>query len=167
MISILLSIPILLLLLILQTTVVPEVRLLHGVADIILVWIAAWGLTSRDRSGYLLAFFAGGLVSYVSALPWYVYPLAYLLAVTIAKFVSTQLWQSPLLSMFTITLVSSIFLYVISLAGLRLNGIIFDWQESLYNVIIPSVFLNLLVAIPIYAVNRDFAGWVFRNEEVA
>jgi len=68
--------------------------------------------------------------------------------------------------MFAITLVASIMLYLISMAGLRLNGTIYSWQISLTNVIIPSVLLNLLLAIPIYAITRDFAGWVFRNEEV-
>lgn len=164
--SILLSIPILILLLILQTTFVTEVRLLHGSADLILVWLAVWGLTSKDRSGYLLAFFAGGLVSYVSALPWYVYPSAYLLTIAIARYVSSQLWQSPLLSMFAITLVTSIFLYLISMAGLRINGTIYSFQTSLNDVIIPSIFLNLLLAIPTYAIGRDFSGWVFRNEEI-
>lgn len=165
--SILLSVPILIFLLVLQTTLVSEVRLLHGSADLILVWLAAWGLTSKDRSGYLLAFFAGGLVSYVSALPWYVFPIAYLLAIALARYVSSQLWQSPLLSMFAITLVTSILLYLISMVGLSINGTFYSFQTSLYNVIIPSIFLNLLIAIPIYAIERDFSGWVFRNEEVA
>lgn len=164
--SILLSVPILIVMLVLQTTLVTEVRLLHGSADLILVWLAVWGLTSKDRSGYLLAFFAGGLVSYVSALPWYVFPAAYLITIAIARYVSSQLWQSPLLSMFAITLVTSILLYLISMVGLSINGTFYSFQTSLYQVIIPSIFLNLLLAIPIYAIGRDFSGWVFRNEEV-
>jgi cell shape-determining protein MreD len=164
--SFLLSVPILIFLLVLQTTIVSEVRLLHGSADLILVWLAAYGLTSKDRSGYLLAFFAGGLVSYVSALPWYVFPIGYLVTVAIARFVSSQLWQSPLLSMFAITLVTSIFLYMVSMAGLRINGTFYSFSTSLYHVIIPSIFLNLLLAIPIYALGRDFSSWIFKNEEV-
>lgn len=164
--SFLLSVPILIFLLVLQTTIVSEVRLLHGTADLILVWLAAYGLTSKDRSGYLLAFFAGGLVSYVSALPWYVFPIGYLVTVAIARFVSSQLWQSPLLSMFAITLVTSIFLYMVSMAGLRINGTFYSFSTSLYHVIIPSIFLNLLLAIPIYALGRDFSSWIFKNEEV-
>ncbi len=163
--GLILSVPILLFLLILQTTIVSEIRLLHGAADLILVWLAAWGLNSKDYSGYLLAFFAGGLASYVSALPWYVYPSAYLIVIAIAQYVSRRLWQSPLLSMFAITLAASVLLYLISMAGLRINGTIYAWQVSLTNVIVPSVLLNLLLAIPVFAVGRDFAGWVFRNEE--
>lgn len=164
--SIILSVPILLLLLILQTTITGEITLINGAADLILVWLAAWGITSKDRSGYLLAFLAGGLASYVSALPWYVFPLAYLSVIFLGRFVFNQLWQSPLLSMFAITLVSSILLYVFTMIGLRINGTEYSWQVSLTNVFIPSVFLNLLLAIPMFAIVRDFSGWVFRSEEV-
>ena len=164
--SIILSLPILLLLLILQTTIAGEITLINGAADLILVWLAAWGITNKDRSGYLLAFMAGGLTSYVSALPWYVFPLAYLSVIFLGRFVFNQLWQSPLLSMFAITLVSSILLYVFTMLGLRINGTEYSWQVSLTNVIIPSVFLNLLFAIPMFAIVRDFSRWVFKSEEV-
>jgi len=164
--SIILSLPILLLLLILQTTIAGEITLINGAADLILVWLAAWGITNKDRSGYLLAFMAGGLTSYVSALPWYVFPLAYLSVIFLGRFVFNQLWQSPLLSMFAITLVASILLYVFTMLGLRINGTEYSWQVSLTNVIIPSVFLNLLFAIPMFAIVRDFSRWVFKSEEV-
>lgn len=164
--SIIISVPVLLLLLILQTTIASEFTLIHGVADLLLVWLAAWGITSKDRSGYLLAFFAGGLASYVSALPWYVFPLAYLSVIFLGRFVFNQLWQSPMLSMFAITLVASILLYIFTLIGLRINGTDYSWKVSLTNVIIPSVFLNLLLAIPMFAIVRDFSGWIFRSEEV-
>jgi cell shape-determining protein MreD len=164
--NILISIPIMLLLLILQTTVGGEVRLLNGVADLLLVWLSAWGLLSKDASGFFLAFLAGGLSSYVSALPWYVYPLAYLSAIFMAHFISRKLWQSPLLSMFAVILVSSILLNLFTLMGLRLNGLAYPWQDSLQTVIIPSVFLNLLVSIPVFAIVRDFAGWLYPSEEV-
>lgn len=165
--AILISVPLLLLLLILQTTVAGEITLIHGTVDLILLWLAAWGLNSKDKSGYLLAILAGGLVSYVSALPWYVYLLGYLFVVILARFVYGKLWQSPMLSMFAITLVSSIILYLLTMIGLRINGTEYPFQISLTNVIIPSIFLNLLMAIPVFAIVRDLAGWVYRSEELA
>jgi cell shape-determining protein MreD len=164
--SIIVSVPILLILLILQTTIASEITLINGAADLMLVWLAAWGLISEDNSGYLLAFFAGGLVSYVSALPWYVFPMAYLSVIFLGRFVFKQLWQSPLLSMFAITLVASILLYLFTMIGLRINGTDYSWQVSLTSVIIPSVFLNLLLAIPMYAIVKDLGGWIFRSEAI-
>jgi rod shape-determining protein MreD len=165
--AILISVPIFLLLLILQTTIASEITLIHGTVDLILLWLAAWGLNSKDKSGYLLAVLAGGLVSYVSALPWYVYLFGYLSVIILARFVYRRLWQSPMLSMFAIILVSSIILYLLTMIGLRINGTEYPLQISLTNVIIPSIFLNLLMAIPIFAIVRDMAGWVYRSEELA
>jgi len=165
--AILISVPILLLLLILQTTVAGEITLIHGTVDLILLWLAAWGLNSKDKSGYLLAVLAGGLVSYVSALPWYVYLFGYLSVIILARFVYRRLWQSPMLSMFAITLVSSIVLYLLTMIGLRINGTEYPLQISLISVIIPSIFLNLLMAIPIFVIVRDLSGWVYRSEELA
>jgi len=165
--TILISIPILIILMILQTTVAREVTLFFGSADLILVWLAAWGLNSRDNTGYLLALFSGTMVALVSALPWYVYLGAYFSVIILARYVFKRLWQSPLLSMFAITMVSSILLYVLTITGLRLGGIEYSLQETLYSVIIPSIFLNLFLSIPIYAIVKDFSRWIYRSEEAA
>lgn len=165
--AILISIPILIILMILQTTVAREVTLFYGSVDLILVWLAAWGLTSRDNSGYLLALFSGVMVALVSALPWYVYMVAYFSVIILARYVFKRLWQSPLLSMFAITMVSSILLYTLSITGLRLDGIEYSVQETLNSVIIPSIFLNLFLSIPIYAIVKDLSRWIYRSEEAA
>lgn len=163
--SIVVSVPIVLLLIIFQSTVASQITLLQGTVDLLLVWVAAWGLNSHDSSGFWIALFAGGLASFVSALPWYVFPLAYLSAYLLTRYVLKRLWQTPLLSMFAITLMSSIVLYGLSLIGLRINGNSYPLQLSLTNVIIPSIFLNLFMAIPIFAIVRDLAGWLYRSEE--
>ena len=152
---------------IMQTTLAREINLLYGSVDLILVWLAAWGLNSKDNSGYILALFSGALVALVSAMPWYVYLAAYFSVIILARYVFKKLWQSPLLSMFAITMVSSILLYVLSITSLRVNGIAYPIQEILISVIIPSVFLNLFMAIPIYIIVRDLARWVFRSEVTA
>lgn len=164
---ILISIPILFILMILQTTVAREVTLFHGSVDLILVWLAAWGLTSRDNTGYLLALFSGVMVALVSALPWYMYMAAYFSVIILARYVFKRLWQSPLLSMFAITMVSSILLYTLTIIGLRLDGIEYSLQETLNSVIIPSIFLNLFLSIPIYAIVKDLSSWIYRSEEAA
>jgi len=165
--SVLTSIPILLILLILQSTLASKVTLLNGAVDLILVWLAAWGLNSKDRSGYILALISGALVAYVTALPWYVYLSAYISVTIFARFVFRKLWESPLLAMLAITMVSSIFLYLITFVSLRINGTDYSLTESLNQVIIPSIFLNLFVAIPVYAIVKDFSRWIYRSEETA
>jgi len=62
--AVIFSIPILLVLLVLQSTVASKVTLLNGTADLLLVWLAAWALSSKDRSGFILAGIAGACFVY-------------------------------------------------------------------------------------------------------
>ncbi len=165
--SVIASIPILIILLILQTTIAREVTLLNGAVDLVLVWLAAWGLLTRDKSGFILAIISGTILAFITALPWYVYIAAYLSVIILARFVFNKLWESPLLAMFAITMVSSIILYILTFAGLRIDGIGYPLEETLNRVIIPSIFLNLFLAMPIYAIVRDFSGWFKRAEDVS
>lgn len=163
--SVLVSIPILFILLILQTTIASEVSLLDGAADLLLVWLAAWGLITRDRSGFILAIFSGAMVAFITAIPWYVYFIAYFSVIILARFVFNKLWESPLLAMFAITMVSSIILYFVMFISLQLEGIRYPFEGTLSRVIIPSIFLNLFLAMPVYAIVKDYLGWFKRTPE--
>ena len=162
--SYLLAIPITFVLLLLQTTLGGQVRLLNGNADLLLIWLAGWGLFSKDRSIWFWIVFAGLAVSYVSALPWYVTLAAYLGAGILSKLIQSRLWNTPLMSMFLVIIVSSILLYGLSFVGLTINGYSFVWKDTLVRVIIPSVFLNMLIGIIFYPLVRDTAQWAFKTE---
>ncbi len=162
--SILISFPIVILLMVLQTTFIREITLLNGSADLCLILIAAWALQSKDNSAWFWAVLAAALYGFISAVPWYVFVITYLLVVVMARFIRGKLWQSPLMSMFIITIVGSILLYVLSLIGLRFEGVSYPMQSTLVRVIIPSIFLNLVFAIPMYAIMKDTAVWVFKGE---
>ncbi|MBP9675457.1 MAG: hypothetical protein KBD67_01845 [Anaerolineaceae bacterium] len=164
--SILFSIPIIVILLIIQTTIARQVTLISGSVDLVLIWLAAWGLKSRDNSGYYLAVIAGLLVAYITALPWYVYLTTYFSVIIIAKLIIQRQWQSPLLSMFFITLVSSILLYGLTVTALSLSDVSFHLIGAIDTIIIPSVFLNLFLSIPVYVIVKDFSNWIYRSKEV-
>lgn len=162
--SILISFPIIILLMVLQTTFIREITLLNGAADLFLILIAAWALQSKDNSAWFWAVFTAALYGYISAVPWYVFIVTYLSVVMMAKFIRGKLWQSPLMSMFIITIVGSIILYVLTIIGLRFEGVSYPMQSTLVRVIIPSIFLNLVLAIPMYAIMKDIAVRVFKGE---
>lgn len=148
----------------LQTTIARQVTLLSGSVDLLLVWIAAWALLSKDNSAWVWAVVAGVVFSFVSATPWYTSLTAYLAVVVMAKFIRGGLWQSPLLSMFVITILGSIILYTLTFIGLTLQGADYPWQDTLVRIIIPSIFLNLFISIPIHALARDSVRWIIGTE---
>jgi hypothetical protein len=164
--SYLINFSVIIVLVILQSTIAREVTLFQGSVDLVLVWLAAWSLTARDHSAWFGALLAFGLLGYISALPWYVYMMTYLVVLLSSRFIHAKLWQSPLISMFVITIISSLFLYVASFFVMRFSGGNYQWNSTLTNVILPSVSLNILIAAPVYAIVRDMMGWVRKDEIV-
>ena len=55
---------------------------------------------------------------------------------------------------------------VLSFAVLSLSGINLPVGDVLGVLTLPSVLLNMLLAIPVYAVMRDLARWVYPSPEV-
>lgn len=157
----LISIPILLLAVILQSSIVSRVTLLSGVGDLPLVIIAAWALQEPVDTAWHWALAAGALAGFVSGMPLFVPLAGYILVVLIAQVLQRRVWQAPLLAMFLVSFVGTVFLHILSLGSLRILGIPFQILDVLGLITLPAVLLNLLIAIPVYAVMRDVAGWVY------
>jgi hypothetical protein len=92
--------------------------------------------------------------------------IAYLLVVLIAQALQRRVWQAPLLAMFVVTFVGTLLLHLLSLGTLRLLGIPLQIPDVLGLITLPAVLLNLLIAIPVFAVMRDLAVWVYPLPEV-
>jgi hypothetical protein len=160
----LIAFPILALVVILQSAVVSRISLLAGFADLMLVTIAAWALQKQVTTAWHWAALGGMMVGFVSALPWIVTLAAYLLVVALAHIFQRRVWRAPLLAMFAVTFFGTLFMQVASIVALRLMNDPLQLDESLSLVVLPSVLLNLLLAIPTYALVRDLAGWVYPLE---
>lgn len=162
----LISIPILVLAVILQSAVFSRVTLLSGAADLPLVVLAAWALQEQVDTAWQWALAAGALAGFVSGMPIVVPLIAYLLVVLIAQALQRRVWQAPLLAMFVVTFVGTLLLHLLSLGTLRLLGIPLQIPDVLGLITLPAVLLNLLIAIPVFAVMRDLAVWVYPLPEV-
>ena len=166
--GILLAFPILLLTLILQTAVISRMTLLTGSADIILLIVAAWALQERVRSAWVWGALAGLMVGFVSAMPWYVYLAGYLAVVAFARVLTRRIWQAPLLAMFVVTFVGTLLLLFLAyLQHTLLDGVSLAFGEAFTQVFLPSLLLNLLLAIPIRSLMSDLAGWIQPAETIA
>lgn len=162
----LLAFPIIFILMVLQTTLFSQVTLLHGCVDLVLLWLAAWSLQKQVTSTWVWTFFAAISVAFITAVPWYVPVISYLFVTLFAKWVNKRVWQSPLLMMFLVTIVSSIVSNGLSYIALAVSGVSIPLKTGLVQVMIPSVLINLLLALPVFAIARDTAQWVYPLEVV-
>lgn len=156
----LIAIPVIILSVQLQSSIVSRVPLLSGTADLPLVILAAWALQEGVETSWHWALAAGLLVGLVSALPFFVPVASYLFVVFLAQALQRRVWQTPLLAMFVVCFIGSVFLHLFSIATIRLLGVALPIAESLGLFVLPGTLLNLLLAIPVFAIMRDLARWV-------
>lgn len=162
----LVAVPVILLAVILQSAMISRIYLLSGFADLPMVLLAAWALQDEVDSAWHWAVAMGMLVGFVSGIQWFVPVVGYIVVVGLAQILQKRVWQAPLLAMFTITFLGTIVLSLLSLAVLRFSGVPMAVGDVLGLLTLPGVLLNMLIAIPVYAVMRDLARWVYPNPEV-
>jgi rod shape-determining protein MreD len=162
----LLAIPVLILAVVLQSSIVSRIPLLSGVADLPLVMLAAWALQESADTTWHWAIAVGLLVGFVSGVPFLIPLIAYLVVVLAAFLLRQRVWQTPLLAMYVVTFLGTLVFHLLTLGALRLTGISLPVLDVLGLLTLPSILLNLLLATPMYAVMRDFARWMYPAREL-
>lgn len=157
--------PLLGLAVILQSSIVSQIVLLSGFADLILILLAAWALQDRVDTAWHWAIVASVMVGFVTRMPWLIVLIGYLAVVYMAQLLQRRVWQAPLLAMFSVTFAGTLFIQMVSYGYLTISGTSIRLDDSLGLIILPSLLLNMLIAIPVYAFMRDLARWVYPSEE--
>jgi hypothetical protein len=155
------AIPLLLLAVIAQTTLVSHFKLLSGEADLLIVILVAWALQEGVTTAFQGAFLAGVMVSLVSRLPWFIYLAGYGGTVLMALLLQRRVWQVPMLAMFSVTFLGTVLMNLLTFLYINLSGSALSLADALGLVALPSVLLNMLIAIPLFGMMRDVAHWVF------
>jgi hypothetical protein len=161
---ILLSIPIFITLGIFQSAVVSRLPLLQGTADLTLLVVIAWALQERVRVAWQWAVIAGLVIGYISALNVLIPLIGYLLVTGLAVILRQRVWQLPILAMLIVTFVGTLMINISTSLFLNIIGTPLPMLETLNQIILPSTILNLILAIPIYALVRDFSEWMYPEE---
>ena len=162
--TILAAIPVLGILIILQSTIASRIPLLHGTADLVLLALVAWAVQERVRTTWQWGLVGGLMVSLVSALSWLVAVPAYLVSAGLARLLRRQLWQMPVLAMFASVFLGTLIIHGVTFLYLRTNGTLIPVWEAFNLITIPSALLNLLLALPMYALFTDLANRLYPED---
>lgn len=163
----LVAFPLLALGVILQSSVVSQVRLLSGYADLLLVLLAAWSLQERVDSAWHWGAVACLMTGAVSNLPLAVIILGYVGVLLLARVLQQRVWQAPLLAMFSVVFFGTLFFHILSFVVLSFLGTPLAFGEVMGLITLPSLLLNMLLSIPIYSFMRELSHWVYPAEEQA
>ena len=161
---VLIAIPFLTLLVIFQSAIFSQVRILHGTADLVLLALIAWPLQEKVRAAWQWTIIGGLMVSLVSALPLGVPLIGYLMTTGLAGMLKQRVWKVPILAMFVVTFIGTLITHGTSLLALLLKGSSIALIEALNQITLPSLLLNLILAVPMYIIVADLAGWLYPKE---
>ena len=148
----------------LQTVIISRLPLLSGNADLVLLVLLAWSLQSKVKNSWLWALIGGLMVSYVSAMPVFTPLIGYVVVVIMARLIQRRIWQVPILAMFVGTLIGTFFTHFLDIIVLFIAGQSVPFQDSIAYITLPSAFLNLLLALPVYVIMTDLAKMVYPQE---
>jgi hypothetical protein len=165
MISSLLSLPIMLILTVIQTVAISRIKLLGGAADIILLAIVSWGISKDDRSLFFWAIIGGILISFISAMPALAVISSYFIVAGITIAFQRRLWQSPILAVLLSSFIGTIVKYFIDIIALQFMGIELDFPMSIRMTLAPNLILNLFFLFPIYLLISDLANIISPKEK--
>lgn len=149
------------LLAVLQTAIFSRLPLLNGTADLFLLVITAYALQERVTDPWLWAVIGGLVVSFITALPFPTTLVAYLFVTALALLLRRRVWQTPALAMFAIVFIGTLVVQGFSVAVLKIFGTPIDLGDAMNLVILPSLMLNMLLALPVHAMIADLVPWVY------
>ncbi len=147
-----------------QLGVVSQLPLLQGKADLMLLVLIAWGLQDPVKSPWEWGILGGIMISLVTATPFYVVMISYVVVILLARVARRRIWQMPLLVMLVLTFLGTLIFHLISIFVFQISGSVLPLKESLTLVTLPSALLNLLLAFPIYTIITDLARWLHPRE---
>ena len=162
--AILVAIPVLVLTVMLQSSIASRIMLLSGNADLVLLVVVAWGLQERVRGAWIWGVAASLLVGMASGVPWYIYFIGYLSTVGLARLLVHRIWQAPLLAMFAVTFIGTLELLMLTFVFRTLFDVPLSLSLVISRVVLPTILLNLLMAIPIHALISDMARRLYPDK---
>lgn len=143
--------------LMIQFGIINRLPLLTGTADILILLIAAWSLQDQIKHFWVHTIIIGVFVSLISSMPFFAPLISYLLTFFIGFLIKHRLWQVPVLSIFLLVFISTLLQHLIYISVLQINGVIFNWYTAFLNITLPSLLINILLVIPVYAVVQELA----------
>ena len=100
------------------------------------------------------------MMSYVSAMPLNGYLVLYVLIWLLIRIIKKRIWKMPLFLMLFLTMVGTVMEAGFTLAILTLQGASVNYMDALQQILVPSMAMNLILTIPVYASMNDIANTI-------
>jgi rod shape-determining protein MreD len=160
----LIGIPLLAILAILQSVMFNDLTLLDGGVDLILLAVVAWGINGRSREAMIWGLIGGLFLDQLSGIPLGTSAIILILIAYLVSFTEGRFWEANLLMPMGVMIVFSLLYHFLNLLIMWLLGKPIDLSYSLIRVILPSTFLNLILALPSSQLIRSLSRSLYPPE---
>lgn len=140
----------------LQVTLIMRISLLQGPADLVILVLVCWMLQPGNKPSWIWGIPAGLMIGYASALPDFIPLIGYVAAAAICQVLKTRIWQVPLLTLVSATLLGTLTVHLSTAIYLWLSAQPINLLEALNLIIVPSMLLNLILVLPVNALIGEF-----------
>jgi rod shape-determining protein MreD len=160
----LVGIPLLILLAIVQSTFLGTFRFLDGRPDLLLLAVVGWGLAGGKTETMVWGLFAGFLIDLLSGLPFGASAVALVFIGYMVTLFERRVWEANFIMPLGVTLVASFAFHIWNVGVIILMGRPFELNFALSRVILPSIFLNLILALPAVQLLTNLRGRLYPAE---
>jgi cell shape-determining protein MreD len=124
-----------------------------------------WSLHPQAKRFYIPTLLAGGLMTFISSVPVPAVLISYVVAAVLTRYLVNRLWEMPVFSMLIITVVATFLQHLLYILMMQFQGSSIPFLASLQEITLPSIFLNIIFAFPMYLLVRDAQKLVYQEVE--
>lgn len=162
--TIYLVVPLLVIVAVLQTTLVPHLAIWGVFADLPLLVVVSWSLLRGAREGVIWGFVAGLVVDLLSGAPFGAATLSLIAVGFLSGLGEATVFRThvalPLVAVFLATILYDLlFLLIVQISGQAVS-----WLDSLFRVVLPSAVLNAVLTPIVFGVMRWLYTRLSREE---
>ena len=162
--TIYLVVPLLVIVAVLQTSVIPHLAVWGVFADLPLLVVVSWGLLRGAREGVVWGFVVGIALDSLSGAPFGAATLSLMAAGALSGLGEATVVRArfvfPSVAVFLATFLSSVvFMLVVNISGRAV-----PWLDALWHIVLPSALLNAALAPLVFLLIRGLHTWLGREE---
>lgn len=147
----------------LQLGIFSNIQVLSGKIDLLMLGVIAWSLQKKTEiiDIFIYSIITIFFIYLISAEPILIIILLYSLMIFVVLWSKNNIQQLPVVSMLIFTAIFTLIHLAIFGLYLQFSGLNINAVEIFQTVILPSMLINLIAAIPIYLLTNELQHWVY------
>jgi rod shape-determining protein MreD len=163
-VTVYLFVPLLVVVALLQTTIIPRLVVWGVHIDLPLVVVVNWSLLQGSREGIIWGFTAGFAVDLFSGAPFGAATLSMLTVGFLSGFGHATVFRARAVLYLGTVFLATLVYNLLFLLGVWVSGAEVVWLESLWHILLPSAMLNMAVTPIVFVLLRWLRNRVSRED---